>query len=140
MGKILAAILISFSFFPLFAKASQFTSVLDNTAKAVYGSASGNESDITSIISTIINVFLSILGIVLLVLILYSGFLWMTAGGNSDKVKKARSYLMNAIIGLIIILSAYGISNFIINALQDATSATACDSESSGSDCSETGS
>ncbi|RMD50431.1 hypothetical protein D6827_04035 [Candidatus Parcubacteria bacterium] len=85
------------------------------------------------LIGKIINVFLSILGIVFLVLILYAGFLWMTAGGDGDKVDKAKKVMINATIGLVIVLSSYAISSFIINKLTGALSDSSSSSSSSSS-------
>ena len=45
----------------------------------------------------------------------------MTAGGNEEQIKKARGWLINATIGLIIILAAYAISHFVIKSLVSAT-------------------
>lgn len=69
----------------------------------------------------IINVALGVIGIVLLVLILYAGFLYMTSGGEKDKIDTAKKIITNAIIGLIIILSAWAITRFVISKLLEAT-------------------
>lgn len=53
------------------------------------------------------------LGIIFFLLIVYSGFLWMTASGNDSKVEKAKGNLIAAVTGLVIIVSAYAITNFI---------------------------
>jgi hypothetical protein len=74
-------------------------------------------SDLPSMIGSIINIALSFIGIILLGLILYAGFLWMTAGGDEDKVKKAQSYITNAVIGLIIVMASFAISNFVLTRL-----------------------
>ncbi len=87
-----------------------------------YGVESGlGASDIRFTAAQIINVALGLLGIISLVLIVYAGFLWMTAGGNSDQVDKAKSILFASVIGLLIILSAYSISRFVITNLFKAT-------------------
>lgn len=78
-------------------------------------------TDIRIIVARIIRVALGLVGIVLLGLVLYSGFLWMTAGGNEDQISTAKKMLVNAAIGLAIILSAYAIVSFIIGKLIDAT-------------------
>ncbi|RMD51546.1 hypothetical protein D6827_02075 [Candidatus Parcubacteria bacterium] len=65
----------------------------------------------------IINPAFSMVGVVFLILVIYAGFLWMTAGGKSEQVTKARNILLAAIIGLIIIFSAYAITNFILDSL-----------------------
>ncbi|MFA5420452.1 MAG: Ig-like domain-containing protein [Patescibacteria group bacterium] len=67
----------------------------------------------------IINITLSILGIISVVIILFAGFLWMTSEGNEEKIDKAKRILKNAVIGLIIILSAWGIVTFIFRNLFD---------------------
>jgi len=72
-------------------------------------------------IGTIIRLLLTLLGVVVLILIIYAGFMWMTAGGNTEEVDKAKKWLTNAIIGLAIILAAYAISGFVIENLHDVT-------------------
>jgi len=74
-------------------------------------------TDLLTIIGTIISVVLGLLGVIFLILIIYAGVLWMTAGGSEDKVKRAKSTLINGTIGIIIVLGAYGIATFILNAL-----------------------
>lgn len=69
--------------------------------------------DPREIVGSIINVALGFLGVIAVVIILMGGFKWMTAGGNEEKVTKAKSTLTKAIIGLIIIVSAYAIWEFI---------------------------
>jgi hypothetical protein len=83
----------------------------------VGSSADLSEESLTSVIGKFIGIFLSVLGIIFLILILYAGFLWMTAAGNPDKVDKAKKLITQAVIGLIIILLAFTITNFVINAL-----------------------
>ncbi|MBI2436399.1 MAG: hypothetical protein HYV41_01480 [Candidatus Magasanikbacteria bacterium] len=78
-------------------------------------------AELPEIVANLINVALSLLGIILLVLILWSGLLWMTSGGDDEKVKKARATLVGAIIGLIIILMSGSIVTFLIDALSLAT-------------------
>jgi hypothetical protein len=73
----------------------------------------------TEIIGSIISVFLSLLGIIFLILVLYSGFTWMTSLGNEQKVLKAKNTLIQAIIGVIIVISAYAITFFVFSAVQN---------------------
>ncbi len=74
-------------------------------------------SDLPTIIGGIINVVLGFLGIILLAYILFAGFLWMTAGGDKEKVTKAKEMIKNAIIGLIIVIAAFAISNFVLSSI-----------------------
>ena len=70
---------------------------------------------------SIINIILGLLGLGFLILIIVSGIQWMTSGGNEEKVTKARKNIINAVIGLAIVLAAYVISNFIFENIQKAT-------------------
>ncbi|MFA7287072.1 MAG: Ig-like domain-containing protein [Patescibacteria group bacterium] len=67
------------------------------------------------VIARVIRVLLGFLGIIAVLLIIYAGYLWMTAAGDDDKVRQARLVLVNALIGLVIILSAYAAVSFIIS-------------------------
>ncbi len=69
------------------------------------------------IVGNIINIVLSFLGVLLLVYLIYAGFLWMTSGGDSKKADSAQQYIKNAVIGLVIILASFAISNFVITNL-----------------------
>jgi hypothetical protein len=66
------------------------------------------------LISTIINLILSFLGVIFLILMIYGGYQWMTAGGDEQKVEKAKGLIRNAIIGLIVVIAAYAISYFVV--------------------------
>lgn len=78
--------------------------------------ATGGEQSITSLVKTIINYFLGFLGILILALIIYGGFLYVTAGvseGGADTGKKIITY---AVIGVIIILLSYVFVNTLLSA------------------------
>lgn len=79
------------------------------------------QGDVYSIVGNIINVILSLLGLIFLLLVLYAGFLWMTAGGDSKKVDEAKTIIRQAIIGLIVIMAGYAISNFVLGSLANVT-------------------
>jgi len=72
---------------------------------------------VPEIIGSVIGVVLGLLGVVFMILLLYGGYSWMTAYGNEQKLTKAKDTIINATIGLIIILAAYAISRFVIGAL-----------------------
>jgi cytochrome bd-type quinol oxidase subunit 2 len=85
---------------------------------SAYGETPDGVKDVRYQIVKIINVVLTILGLLVTILIIFAGFQWMTAGGNEDKVKKARSTLTNAIIGLVIIMLAWSVTFWIMKRLQ----------------------
>ncbi|MBI4435118.1 hypothetical protein HY630_00450 [Candidatus Uhrbacteria bacterium] len=86
------------------------------------------EADLVDTIAQIIRIALGFLGVISVVIILLGGFKWMTAGGNDDKLKKAKQLLFSGIIGLVIIISAYAIASFVIDSIVSATSGSSTDS------------
>ncbi len=87
---------------------------LDKAAKKA-GLASTGKGDIIGVVGTIIDLVLGYLGLVFLVLTIYGGLIWMTAGGNPENVKKAKSLITNAVIGLFIIFASYGIAHLVFS-------------------------
>jgi hypothetical protein len=69
--------------------------------------------DPRQIVAWIIQVVLTFIGIILVVLILWAGYQWMTAGGNTEQVTKAKSQIQNAVIGLVIVLAAFAITHYV---------------------------
>jgi len=61
----------------------------------------------------LIKVFLTFLGVIFLVMVMWAGFQWMTSEGNDDTVKKAKATISRSIAGIIIILASYAITTFI---------------------------
>ena len=74
--------------------------------------------ELTSGVAVIVYIVLSLVGIIFLLLMMYGGYLWMTAQGNDQQVEKAKRIIVSAILGLAIVMAAYAISWFIINAFQ----------------------
>jgi hypothetical protein len=79
------------------------------------------DTDIAVYIGNIIQYILGFLGVIFLVLLIYSGFLWMTARGESDAVSTSKDILTNAIIGLIIVLMSYVVTSYVISKLASTT-------------------
>ncbi|NCN07113.1 Ig-like domain-containing protein [Candidatus Falkowbacteria bacterium] len=78
------------------------------------------QTDLRVAIVRIIQIILSFVGIIAVIMVLYGGFIWMTSGGDPAKIEKAKKILINTIIGIIVILSSYIITAFIIGALTGA--------------------
>jgi len=72
-----------------------------------------SNNDLPKLAGGLIGNVLAFLGLAFFVLVIYGGILWMTAAGNDDQVKKARQIITAAVIGLVIVLSAYAITAFI---------------------------
>jgi len=93
----------------------------NETASNTFVTATGlGDTDLTTTIANLIRVGLGFLGIVAVVIILIGGFKWVTAGGEEEKVKKAKKYIFQGIIGLVIVLAAYAIATFALNTITSA--------------------
>ena len=95
-----------------------------NDVGRAYGQSGGTPSannDIRVMIARFIRIILELLGIIALVIIIYAGFRWMTAGGDEEKVTASKKQLINGVIGLAIILIAFSIATFVFYQLQYIT-------------------
>lgn len=73
-------------------------------------------------IGQIIGSVMGLVGSILFVYMLYGGFRWMVAGGDSAAVGKAQAIIRNAIIGIAIIIFAYTLSNHVVGVLTNTAS------------------
>ena len=109
-----------FSFGQVFHVQAQTTQDALGLTQVGEATALGKE-DIRLTIAKIIRVILGFLGIVVLVIMLYAGFVYMTAGGEEQKIATAKKLMVNGVIGLVIILSSFAITQFVLNKLAGAT-------------------
>ncbi|NTU98623.1 hypothetical protein HGA64_01280 [Candidatus Falkowbacteria bacterium] len=72
------------------------------------------ETSVLYLVGQLINVFFGLLGTIFIVLIVYSGYNWMTAAGENGKVETAKKTLWQAVIGLIITVGAYAIWAWVV--------------------------
>ncbi len=107
-GFILSLIIFIASSGPVFAETLGGLESTASTARITDG-----VTDPTTTAATIISWALSFVGVLFLILMIYGGTLWMVAGGNDEQIKTAQKVISSAAIGLIIILSAYAITQFI---------------------------
>jgi len=87
---------------------------LEQTSNAAGYDTGSAAKPLESYITNIITVILSLLGVIFMGLMIYAGITWMTAQGNQEKATKAKELLIEAIIGLIIVLAAYAVSYFVV--------------------------
>jgi hypothetical protein len=105
-------------------------SSIDTSAglKDVGRSATGKEIGISSVgnpyglAARIISAIIGLVGVIFFVLMVYAGFLWMTGGGNEERVRKAQGIFGSSLVGLLIILTAYYLVDFVFALLQESLS------------------
>ena len=99
-----------------------FAQITSNNLGLQYGNNIGlSNKDPRDIAVNIIQVLLGFLAIIVVILILYGGFVWMTAGGNEDKVATGKKIITAGVVGLIIVLAAWGIAAFVVGVIFNAT-------------------
>ena len=82
-----------------------------------------SETDPKQMMVEIVKYLMTFLGIIAVVIILYGGFKWMTAAGNEEKIDEAKKLIGAGVIGLIVILAAFALAQFVLNAMYGATGA-----------------
>jgi len=87
---------------------------LDETAKTAYGDVP--TATLPQVIGTVIRAALTLVGVIFLILMVYGGYLWMIARGNDELIQKAKDTIRSAIIGIIIVVGAYAITDYLIGA------------------------
>lgn len=88
---------------------------------AVEQSGMKSTNNIYNVPGKILNPVLSFVGVLFFVLLLYSGILWMTAMGDEKKIELSKKILTAAIIGLLVVASAYAITRFVGQSLISPT-------------------
>ncbi len=92
---------------------------LKKVGTAAYGTAPS--TSLPELIGKYIRIFLGLLGVIFAILMIYGGYTWMTSYGNTEKVNKAKELIVDAVIGLVIILAAYTITGFVVGELVKRT-------------------
>lgn len=75
-------------------------------------------------IMVFINYILTFIGIVALVLVIYAGFLILTAAGDEEALGKGKKILTYAAIGIVVVFLSYSIVNVLINSGSTTTNTT----------------
>lgn len=113
---LLVALLATLVIAPHFASAQgNFGNTVGGSVNNVGRSTVLSDTDLESAIGKMINTFLGILGIVAVIIVIYGGFLWMTASGNTEQVEKAQTLLIQGLIGFVIIALAWSIARFVVS-------------------------
>jgi cytochrome bd-type quinol oxidase subunit 2 len=78
-------------------------------------STSSGTDKANSIITTVINIFSIVVGVVAVIMIILGGFRYITSGGDSSNVQSAKNTIIYALIGLVVVALAQFIVQFVLN-------------------------
>jgi FtsH-binding integral membrane protein len=110
--KIFSSVLLTFFAFAFTASMS-----LGAVPGAVTNVGPKSPTDVFNIVNRIAGWFQAIVLVIAIIMIIYAGFVWMTAAGDEEKLGKARKTLIWGLVGIGIALFAYVAQRFIANML-----------------------
>lgn len=79
--------------------------------------ATGGQGSFRELAKTFLNFILGFLGFLAVVMVIYGGFLYVTAAGKQEKVDEGKKIILYAIIGIVIILLSFAIVNTVLGGL-----------------------
>lgn len=71
----------------------------------------------SGLIKTVVNILLWAVGILSVIMIIFSGFRYITSSGDASKTKSAQNTLIYSVVGLIVAIMAWAIVNMVIKRL-----------------------
>jgi len=72
------------------------------------------ETTFSETLGVTIKLALSLVGAIFLALMVYAGYLWMTARGEEEPINKAKKIIIAAIVGLVITVGAYSVTDYVL--------------------------
>lgn len=85
------------------------------------GANLGTTRDPRVIAASVIRNLLGFIGILVIVYMIYGGFMIMTSAGNDEKITKGKNIIRNGVIGVLLIVSAYALATFIYYVIRRST-------------------
>jgi hypothetical protein len=76
-----------------------------------------NSSSVMEIILKVLKILLTIVGVIAVLLIIVGGFQYITSGGNEEQAEKGKKAILNALIGLVVVVLSYAIVSIIVKTL-----------------------
>lgn len=81
------------------------------------GQFEGTTSTASGLIGKILGIVLGIVGLIAVLFLVWGGFQYITSAGDEEKVEKAKGTMVNALIGVVVVLLAYALVRIVANAV-----------------------
>ena len=119
IGLILGlASLFAFLATPVFAECPEIcSSVANPPAELCPSECNQGEDDAMAKIKSILNTVYLWVGIITVIVIIIGGVYYITSQGDPGKVAKAKNVILYAVIGLVVVLLAFAITDFVLGSL-----------------------
>ncbi len=112
-GVLILAAIVGFATLPTSIVSAGAKESVQNGTNQVKDEASSG-SDFNGIIDKVVNTMLFIVGILAVVMIIYSGIRYITAHGDKSQVESAKNTLIYSIVGLVVAIVAYAVVNWVV--------------------------
>jgi len=127
--KIIFIILIAIIFFNFYLASNIFATDLKKEVTGKLGTFSEmsglmKDQKPSYVAAQVVSTLLTYMGVLFIILIIYSGVLTMLAAGNEEKIEKSNKIRRSAVIGLLIVIAAYSITWFVTRMLISSTVAS----------------
>ena len=134
-GAVMAAVATVFSFAPAMAVKCPEGSLRNGEAPTLAQcnvpeddeNSPTNGKSLMEVVQTILNVIISVLGIVTVIMIILGGVQYITSQGDPAKATKARNTILYGVIGLVVALLAFAIVNFVLKEVFNPNATTNTD-------------
>lgn len=98
-----------------FAQLGSADTGLNATVNEGYGTGGAQITSLPDFVGGyIIAPILGLTGTLLFALMTYAGFLWVTARGEKEPIKKAKDIITQCVVGTVILVGAYALANFVL--------------------------
>ena len=120
MKKLLIAALVSLGIVvtPLAIDAPVFANAKSEVTSGISSVNDGNSTDLPSFITNIVNILLFLAGAIAVIVIIIGGIRYVMSSGDAGQVQAAKNTILYAVVGLVVVIMAYAIVNFVINQFQ----------------------
>ncbi len=105
---------------PIGVVAQNFQNAVGQAGSAAKISGVETGKGVEDYVATLTSIALSLIGIIFFILMFYGGYKWMLARGDQKEVEVAKDTIFRALIGLIVVILAYALSQFVIERLVGA--------------------
>lgn len=114
IGMLLIGVTLTLTAMHVMAAAPSLGGLLQAAGRGLYDGAEAPTPSVGGIVAQVVAVFFGLLGIIFVGFMVYGGFQWMTAAGNPEQVKKAQKLMLDAVIGVAILMAASFISYWVL--------------------------
>lgn len=87
--------------------------ICNDGANADNAVCQNKDENATTLIGTLVNTLLFVVGLIAVVMVIFAGIQYTTSSGDAGKVAKAKNTLTYAIVGLIVAFIAFALVNWV---------------------------